>query len=181
MTMWLDTRELWMLLLCPAAKYLRPGIGVAVSTTIDGTYSKAVSVPGRMDNQVVPSFQHPAHPDSPDHSSSPSVVWNEDEQLWNMYFHYYNHLWGTTQPAGLGPQLTGLATTPDLASHEWTIWEDPLIGTAPQYVPVLPTTTEQWIESQSSYNAVQRLPNGEWLAFGAGPTVPNSCGSRPRW
>ena len=141
------------------------GIGVAVAESITGTYSKSVTVPGRSDNQVVPSFQFPAVPDSPDHNASPSVVWNEDEQLWFMYFHYYNHLWGQTQVDGLTHQLTALATTPDLASHDWTVWEDDSFGTAPPYVPVLPTTHESWINSQSSYNAIQRLPNGEWLAF----------------
>ncbi len=30
---------------------------------------------------------------------------------------------------------------------------------------MLPTTDEAWSNSASSYNAIQRLPNGQWLAF----------------
>ena len=105
------------------------------------------------------------------------MVWNEDEQLWFMYFHYYNHYWGgageppgqwwSTSNPGMGHQMTALATCSDLSSHVWTIWTDPLWSrvSAHNIVPVLPTTDEAWMESQSSYHAIQRLPDGQWLAF----------------
>ena len=156
------------------------GIGVAVSDTVDGSYTKP-TVPGRSDNLVVPSFQYDNvnwSPDSPDHTASPSVVWNEDEQLWFIYFHYFNHIRNIVP----GFQLTAMATTPDLASHNWTIWIDASFGTTPPYRPVLPTTSDPWIDSQSSYHTIQRLPAalpgrpGEpWLAFMRGTsTVPGS-------
>ena len=137
------------------------GVGVAVADVVTGPFSKDVNVPGRSDNLVVPSFQFPAHPDSPDHSSSPWVVWSEQEQLWFMYFHYFNHVRNVVP----GFQLTAMATTPDLASHQWTIWEDASGGTTPPYRPVLPTTGAVWISEASSYNTVHRLPDGRWIAF----------------
>lgn len=140
----------------------RSGIGVAVSEVITGPYSKKVKVPGRSDNQVVPAFHASStHPGDPAHTSSPWVVWNKQEQLWFMYFHYFNHV----RKIVPGYQLTGLATTPDLASHHWTIWEDASFGTTPPYRPVLPTTTKAWASQASSYNSVHRLPGGRWLAF----------------
>lgn len=140
----------------------RSGIGVAVSDVITGPFSKKVNVPGRSDNQVVPAFHASStHLGDPDHTSSPWVVWNEREQLWFMYFHYFNHVRKTVR----GYQLTALATTPDLASHRWTIWEDPSFGTTPPYRPVLPTTTKVWANQASSYSSVHRLPDGRWLAF----------------
>ena len=33
----------------------------------------------------------------PSHNSSPWVLWNEQEKLWFMYFHFYNHAHGTQQ------------------------------------------------------------------------------------
>ena len=150
----------------------RSGIGVAVADSITGPYSKSVSVPGRSDNLVVPAFhQSSSHPDDPDHSSSPWVVWNEDEQLWFVYFHYFNHIRSTVP----GFQLTAMATTPDLTSHDWTIWEDPaLSGTTPPYVPVLPTTSDFWINEASSYNTVHRLVDGSWLAMLRGKSTSGS-------
>jgi len=140
----------------------RSGIGVAVADTLTGPYSKQVNVPGRSDNQVVPACHAASsHPDDPDHTSSPCVVWNEEEQLWFMYFHYFNH----TRSIVPGFQMTGLATTPDLASHKWTIWADAPDEAAPPYRPVLPTTAEEWANGASSYNSVHRLPDGRWLAF----------------
>jgi len=108
----------------------RSGIGVAVADTITGPYRKNVRVPGRCDNQVVPAFHAGSHnPDDPDHSSSPWVIWNEEEKLWFMYFHYFNH----DRSRVPGYQLTGLATCSNLASHRWTIWKDPSFGTVPPY------------------------------------------------
>jgi hypothetical protein len=140
------------------------GIGVAIADAVTGPYRKP-TVPGRSDNLVLPSFQHPAHPDSPDHSSSPSVVWNGDDGLWFLYFHYYNHFWGQWAGTGGGSQMTALATCDDLASHDWNIVHDVSSGTMPTYLPVLPTTDAAWMDSQSSYHSIQRLVDGTWLAF----------------
>jgi hypothetical protein len=140
----------------------RSGIGVAVSDTITGPYSKNVNVPGRSDNLVVPAFHaSSSNPDDPDHTASPWVVWNEQEQLWFVYFHYFNHIRNVVP----GFQLTAMATTQSLASHDWTIWQSPTSGTTPQYVPVLPTTSDTWISEASTYNTVHRLIDGSWLAF----------------
>ena len=160
------------------------GIGCAVANAITGPYTKISGTDslGNPDSKVltVPNY-NPAGPNTadPSHYSSPAVVWNEDTQLWHMYFHYYNHYWGgagnppgenwSDNNPGLGQQMTGLATTPDLSSHNWTIWTDPAWSAVSVWdiVPVLTTTDEAWMESQSSYHAVQRLPDedGTWLAF----------------
>jgi len=140
----------------------RSGIGVAVADTISGPYSKNVTVPGRNDNQVVPSFHADSrHPDDPSHNSSPWVVWNPQEKRWFLYFHFFNHAHGATTNF----QPTALATTSDLASHRWTIWNDNTAETVPNWVPVLPTTQKTWANEASSYNTVHRLPDGRWLAF----------------
>jgi len=140
----------------------RSGIGVAVADAITGPYSKEVTVPGRSDNQVVPAFHAAnANPHDPDHTSSPWIVWSEEEQLWFMYFHYFNHVRNVVPVY----QLTAMATTPDLASHKWTIWEDASFGTTPPYRPVFSATDEPWASEASSYNTVHRLPDERWLAF----------------
>lgn len=140
----------------------RSGIGVAVSESIEGPYSKDISVPGRTDNQVVPSFHAESrNPDDPSHNSSPWVVWNSDEQLWFLYFHFYNHAHAATTNF----QPTALATTPDLASHRWTIWASETATSVPSWVNVLPTTSALWANEASSYNTVHRLCDGRWLAF----------------
>jgi len=169
------------------------GIGCAVAEEIDGPYTKAAIHHSRFggwaDSQVLVNGNYrPAGPNRDDtsHYSSPCVVWNEDEQLWFMYFHYFNHYyggaggeaWNLNHP-GRGHQMTALATCPDLSSHNWTIWTDPVWNEVSVWdiVPVLPTTAEKWMESLSSYHAIQRLPDGQWLAFmrgtavGGGPTV----------
>ena len=160
------------------------GIGAAVADSIKGPYIKA-SVPHSIpilglnwnDSQVMvnPLYRPNGIPtDWIGHYSSPSVVWNENEQLWFMYFHYYNHYWGgaggphwSSSNPGLGHQMTALATTPDLSSHDWTLWTQSKWAqvSVDDTVPVLPTTSEPWMNSQSSYHAIQRLPNGQWLAF----------------
>ena len=173
------------------------GIGVAVANSITGPYTKPsiaheVLGSGWTDSQVLvnPLYRPGGMPVNwIGHYSSPSVVWNEDEDLWFMYFHYYNHYWGgageppgeswSANNPGLGQQMTALATTPDLSSHNWTIETDPAWSrvSAHDIVPVLPTTEETWMESQSSYHAIGRLPDGQWLAFlrgtssAGGPTV----------
>ncbi len=140
----------------------RSGIGVAVAESITGPYSKDVNVPGRSDNQVVPSFHSDsANPGDPAHNSSPWVLWNEQEELWFMYFHFFNH----AHTATTNYQPTALATTPDLASHKWTIWADESSKAVPKWVTVLPTSDKPWANQASSYNMVHRLPDGRWLAF----------------
>lgn len=168
------------------------GIGCAVSDSITGPYVKK-SPP---DSQVlmVPNYNPGGpNPGDPSHYSSPTVVWNEDEGLWFMYFHYFNHYHGawTGDPSlpGEGWQMTALATCADLSSHRWTLWTDPRWSEVSVWdiVPVLPTTEESWMKSQSSYHAVQRLPGGLWLAFlrgtpteGPGPTVGFATSSNGR-
>ena len=140
----------------------RSGIGVAVADNVTGPFTKNVDVPGRSDNQVVPAFHaHSANPDDPDHTASPLVVWSKDEQLWFLYFHFFNHDHGATT----NYQPTAMATTPDLASHRWTIWKNDGAESNPPYRHVLPTTTKPWANEASSYNTVHRLPDGRWLAF----------------
>ena len=75
------------------------------------------------------------------------MVWNETTGLWHMYFHFWNsdhYAWrgtGSTAPGpdGFGHQMTAVATTNNLSSHNWT----PLPGDPdvlnPAYEPVLPT------------------------------------------
>ncbi len=152
------------------------GIGCAVAESIAGPYTKLADLPGSDRNNsmvlTVPNYD-PAgpHPRDPSHYSSPCVVWNEDEQVWFMYFHYYNHFheaWtAESSVPGEGWQMTALATCQDLSSHKWTIWEDSAMGKVSVWdiVPVLPTTNEEWMKSQSSYHAIQRLPDGRWLAL----------------
>ncbi len=151
------------------------GIGCTVADSIEGPYTKIADLdPGRDNSMVLtnPNY-HPGgpNPDDTSHYSSPCVVWDEQEQLWFMYFHYFNHYHGTWtgDPGypGYGHQMTALATCPDLPSHNWTIWTDPAWGSVSVWdiIPVLPTTAESWMESQSSYHAIQRLVNGQWLAF----------------
>jgi len=140
----------------------RSGIGVAVSDSITGPFSKKVSVPGRPDNQVVPSFHASSrNPDDPSHNSSPWVVWNPAKKLWFLYFHFFNH----AHTATTNFQPTALATCPDLASHRWTILPGTLKSTVPAWLPVLPTTSKPWANEASSYNSVHRLPDGRWLGF----------------
>jgi hypothetical protein len=170
------------------------GIGAAVADTITGSYTKAavaheVLGVGWTDSQVLvnPLYRPGGMPtDWIGHYSSPSVVWNGNESKWFMYFHYYNHYWGgagdpageawSTNNPGMGRQMTGLATTADLSSHNWTIWTDPTWGavSAHNIVPVLQTTDAAWASSASSYNGIQQLPNGQWLAFVRGTN--NSTG-----
>ena len=140
----------------------RSGIGVAVSDSITGPFSKKVTVPGRTDNQVVPSFHASSrNPDDPSHNSSPWVVWNPAKKLWFLYFHFFNH----AHTATTNFQPTALATCPDLASHRWTILPGTLKSTVPAWLPVLPTTSKPWANEASSYNSVHRLPDGRWLGF----------------
>jgi hypothetical protein len=136
------------------------GIGVAVADSLTGPYTK-ISPP---DSRVLT----PSGGSANQHYSTPKVVWNEDANLWHMYFHFWNsdHFpWRNTMGMGFGHQMTALATTPDLSSHNWTpLPGDPAVLNPP-IEPVLPSTAERWINSQSSYHGVQRLPDGTWVAF----------------
>ncbi|MDP6443190.1 MAG: SHD1 domain-containing protein [Pirellulaceae bacterium] len=158
------------------------GIGCAIADSIAGPYRKLkVLDPGREHSMVLVNPHSPGKQGDPSHYSSPSLVWNEDEQLWFMYFHYYNHfhrLWEEhpDYPGG-GNQMTALATTPDLSSHSWTIVPDERGDKVniPKIQPVLATTKEPWMYGTSSYHAVQRLPTGDWLAFLRGTDVKGVC------
>ena len=109
------------------------GIGCAVANSVKGPYIKLADLSGssRKHSRVltVPNYR-PKGPnrDDPSHYSSPCVVWNEKEQVWFMYFHYFNHYHGawTASPdsPGEGWQMTALATSPDLAANKWTLWKD---------------------------------------------------------
>lgn len=117
----------------------RSGIGVAVSDGMKGPFSKKVNVPGRAPRRVVPAYHAPTtHADDPDHSTSPWVMWNEQQQLWFMYLHYYNH----RRDLVPGYQLIAIAITVDLSSHDWTIWRDADDAAFPPCRPVLATAAE---------------------------------------
>jgi hypothetical protein len=152
------------------------GIGCAVADSIKGPYVKLAALPGarRKHSRVltVPNYRATVpNPDDPSHYSSPCVVWNEKEKLWFMYFHYFNHFHGAWTASAVSPgegwQMTALATCPDLSKNEWTIWKNPRQGKVSVWdiVPALPTTDAEWMKSASSYHAIQRLPDGRWLAF----------------
>ena len=155
-------------------------IGCAIAETIEGPYRKLAKLDSNRQDSIV--LANPHYPilkppvGDPSHYSSPCVIWNEDEKLWFMYFHYYNHYydkWKAAGGAGYGHQMTALATCPDLASHQWTVLKDPQVGKVSVWdiVPVLPTTENKWMNSQSSYHVIQRLENGQWLAFMRGTSV----------
>lgn len=158
------------------------GIACAVADSIEGPYHKLKKLdPERKHSLVLVNPHFPGKLGDPSHYSSPSVVWNEDEKLWFMYFHYYNHfhrLWEEhpNYPGG-GNQMTALATSPDLSSHSWTVVEDKRTDkvNVPQIMPVIPTTTKPWMYGTSSYHSIQRLPTGQWLAFMRGTDVKGAC------
>ena len=154
------------------------GIGCAISDSITGPYSKLSDIDsGREHSMVLVNPHYPGKSGDPSHYSSPCVVWNADEQLWFMYFHYYNHYHGAwksdPKSPGAGDQMTALATCADLSSHKWSVLKDPDVGKVSVHdiVPVLPTTKEAWMGSQSSYHAVARLADGRWMAFLRGTPV----------
>lgn len=131
------------------------GIGCAVAESIEGPYVKIAEKDStRTDSRALVC---PGKRGQPLHYSSPCVVWNENEKLWFMYFHFYENQWRT----GGGHQRTALASCPDLAKNVWTPWTD----VRKKLTPVFPVTAERWMNSQSSYHAIQRLPDGRWLGF----------------
>ena len=131
------------------------GIAVAVSDSLDGDYVKLARTDRTRSDSVV--LAAPSVPARSSHFSSPVVAWNQDEKLWFMYFHYYSNEWSE----GRGHQKTALATTADLSSHQWTVWVDD----SDRYRAVLPVSQEPWMNSQSTYHSVGRLPNGLWVAL----------------
>ena len=158
------------------------GIACAIADSIEGPYHKLKKLdPSRDHSMVLVNPHSPGKQGDPSHYSSPSLVWNEDAQLWFMYFHYYNHfhrLWEEhpDYPGG-GNQMTALATSPDLSSHKWTIVKDEGSDkvNVPKILPVLTTTKKAWMYGTSSYHAIQRLPTGEWLAFLRGTDAKGAC------
>jgi hypothetical protein len=158
------------------------GIGCAVANSIAGPYTKISPTDSMV--LTVPNY-NPAgpNPSDPSHYSSPSAVWNEDEGLWFIYFHYFNHLHGAwdTDPTrpGQGWQMTALATCPDLSSHNWTIYTNSSFGSVSIWdiIPVLHTTDEDWANEATSYDYVCRLIDGTWLAFMRGTTADTADGT----
>ena len=145
------------------------GVGCAVADAIAGPYRKlAESEPTRKDSRVLVNHGKPGEIY---HYSSPCVVWNGDRQLWIMYFHFGSWTYHRAEgwDRGHGHQMTAMATCPDLATHEWEPLVDPTLPHIPAgqlpLTPVLPTTKARWMNSQSAYHAIQRLPDGRWLAF----------------
>ena len=154
------------------------GIGCAVADRIGGPYTKIKALdPAREHSMVLVNPHYPGKKGDPSHFSSPCVAWCEEEKLWFLYFHYYNHYhgaWkGDPSSPGQGNQMTALAVSEDLASHRWRIVRDEALGKVSVHdiLPVLPTTKVPWMESASSYHAIQRLPGGQWLAFLRGTPV----------
>ena len=154
------------------------GIGCAVADRIGGPYTKIKALdPAREHSMVLVNPHYPGKKGDPSHFSSPCVAWCEEEKLWFLYFHYYNHYhgaWkGDPRSPGQGNQMTALAVSEDLASHRWRIVRDEALGKVSVHdiLPVLPTTKVPWMESASSYHAIQRLPGGQWLAFLRGTPV----------
>lgn len=131
------------------------GIAVAVGDNADGPFEKLAITDNRKPNSLV--LPAPKTPLGLSHYSSPVVIWNKDEHLWFMYFHYYKNEWNS----GAGHQKTALATSKNLAANKWTTWKD----RSGQILSVLPVTKERWMNSQSSYHAILRLPSGLWVAL----------------
>ncbi len=130
------------------------GIGCAVAESIEGPYVKlAQGDPARGDSRVLVC---PGKPGQPFHYSSPCVAWNERSKPGSCTFTTTR----TSGRTGGGHQhLPGDGA--DLAASVWTPWTDE----KGKLVPVLPVTAERWMNSQSSYHAMQRLPDGRWLGF----------------
>lgn len=139
------------------------GIGCAIADRIDGPYVKIADLDKKRKNsQVLQPLSLLQKGKQllrklPYHYSSPCVVWDGDKQLWVMFFHYYKNEF----KQGKGHQKTGVATCADLKNNKWTIKRDE----KGNIVPIFPTTSKRWMNSQSSYHAIQKLPDGTWLAF----------------
>ena len=156
------------------------GIGCAIADSIEGPYRKLAELDtNRKQSMVLANPHYPARRGDPAHYSSPCVLWNEEENLWFMYFHYWNHyhdVWEKNPHfPGAGHQMTALATSPDLGLHQWTVVKETSYRKVSIHdiLPVLPTTRKPWMCSGSSYHAIQRLPDGQWLAFLRGTGIDN--------
>ena len=154
------------------------GIGCAIAERIDGPYRKIKALePNRKHSMVLVNPHFPGKKGDPSHFSSPCVTWCEEEKLWFLYFHYYNHFHGAWKEdpdaPGQGNQMTALAVSEELSSHSWRIVRKEALGkiSVHDILPVLPTTKAPWMESASSYHSIQRLPGGDWLAFLRGTPV----------
>jgi hypothetical protein len=134
------------------------GIGLAQAPRLEGPYRKHGESNPFPDSRVL---YPPARPRLTSHLSSPVVIWNEELHRWHMYFHYYSNQFDE----GFGHQNTALAVSQDL--ENWDI----LLGSDGDFLAVLPVTRELWMNSQSTYHSIQRLPNGLWLAFLRGTGV----------
>lgn len=131
------------------------GIGAATSRLPTGPFEKLGQRDWwRPDSRIL---RAPLRPRRTSHFSSPVVIWNPAEQLWFMYFHFYSNEW----EQGRGHQRTALATSKDLSDHSWSISR----GDDGGILAVLPTTGWRWMNSQSTYHCIQRLPTGLWVAF----------------
>lgn len=145
------------------------GIGMATSKSLDGVFVKAASYKKSMvDSRVL---RAPRRPRTTSHFSSPVVIWNSDERKWFMYFHYYSNEWHR----GGGHQRTGLAVANSISSMNWIRYVD----SKGMLVSVLPVTPHRWMNSQSSYHSIHRLPSGLWLAFLRG--VGGEYSSNGKW
>lgn len=142
------------------------GIACAISQNITGPYIKrAIINPDLIDSRVLVA---PVRPRGTSHFSSPVVIWNPETSYWHMYFHFYRD----EISRGLGQQKTALARTRDLSSANWQIFSD---ESGDYITPFL--ANHAWSNSQSSYHAVARLPDGRWFALIRGVTINNQTSS----
>ena len=142
------------------------GIALAVSRKISGPFTKIAAMNPDLDDSRV--LRAPRRPRGTSHFSSPVVIWNPVESLWHMYFHFYRD----ERRAGFGQQKTALATTSDLSSGNWEILSD---REGDYITPLL--AKGDWLNSQSSYHSVCRLPDGSWYALLRGVTLNNETSS----
>lgn len=128
------------------------GIGLAIAPRPDGPYAKVASLWGTPDSRIL---RAPPRPRLTSHFSSPVAVPNPESGLWHLYFHFYDNRFAE----GLGHQHTALATSRNM--RDWVVMK----GRDGGILSVLPTTSARWMNSQSSYHVICRLPNGLWLAW----------------
>jgi hypothetical protein len=131
------------------------GIAAATAETLDGPWTKVG--PGGVSQPDSRVLRAPRRPRTTSHFSSPVVTWNESEKLWFMYFHFYSNEW----EKGGGHQRTALATSRELAARDWTPWVD----ADGKLIAVMPVVKQRWMNSQSTYHAIYKLPGRYWLAF----------------
>lgn len=138
------------------------GIGCAVSENIESPFTKLAKIRTKMSDSRI--LKAPTRPRGTSHFSSPVVIWNPVNNLWHLYFHFFRNEIST----GFGHQKTALATTDDLGRGKWEILSDK----EDRYItPML--AHGEWTNSQSSYHAISRLPDGQWLALLRGTSMNN--------